>query len=71
MKPKVYGCKDARSDIDYFFQYNNIYCGPKATKGLKRAIEHMTQGTTVGHHNISCQPCWDYRMGMKQKYCGG
>lgn len=68
-KNRNYTCEEAHYDIEFFFS------SPKMDKGreevLFRALEHMTQGTTVEKHNISCQPCWDFYMEMKRQHCGG
>lgn len=68
MEISEYTCEEARIDIDVFFMGVRTRYGQLAQD---RALAHMTAGTTLGHHNISCQPCWDYYMEMKRKHCGG
>ena len=69
MKPRTYGCEEARADVDYFFK--RVKKSPKKEEALNRAIEHMTKGTTRERHNVSCRKCWDYKEGMKKDHCGG
>ncbi|HCU70834.1 MAG TPA: hypothetical protein DIC35_03745 [Candidatus Moranbacteria bacterium] len=68
-KPNDYGCSDAIKDINTFFEIKEI--NMEKMEALDRMLDHMTKGSTLGHHNISCQPCWDYYTEMKRKKCGG
>ena len=63
-------CKTARRKIDSYF------VDPAPSKETEEALRdvlynHLTMGTTVEKHNVSCQTCWDYYEEMKQRYCGG
>ena len=66
---RPYTCKDAKKDIDFYFSKTENT--RKMKKAIQRAIDHMTQGTTVEKHNISCPECWRYYEQMKRKHCGG
>jgi len=64
-----YTCKDAKEDIDLVFSGKSVQ---EHIDALDRALDwHMTVGTTVEKHNISCQSCWDYYQEMKRRHCGG
>ncbi|MBU3923208.1 hypothetical protein KJ684_03195 [Patescibacteria group bacterium] len=67
-----YTCSDTKKDIDfYFFEQEKANTKGK-TEALNRAIyRHMTLGSVVGKHNISCQSCWRYYERMKKEHCGG
>ena len=65
------GCKAAKEKIDFFFSGAG-----KRSQQQEEAINdvlynHLTIGSTIGKHNVSCHPCWDYYQGMKQRHCGG
>ena len=59
--PPGYTDDDARRDIDWLFSSGvNWQRNPQHEKVLGRVIAYMTQGTTVGHHRVSRQRCWNY-----------
>jgi len=66
---KEYGCKDAIRDIDFYFSIPWQDENKETEEALQRAIKHMTKGTTLEKHNVSCVKCWNYYHEMKQKYC--
>ncbi|KKQ46129.1 MAG: hypothetical protein US63_C0006G0006 [Candidatus Moranbacteria bacterium GW2011_GWC2_37_8] len=67
----VYCCRDAKSDIDFHFSHPWQSEKGEPPEELFRALHHMTKGTTLERHNVSCQKCWDYHEAMKRKHCGG
>lgn len=67
----AYACKTAKKNIDFFFS-DPIGSNRKKDRALMVAIfKHMTVGSTLGNHIVSCQKCWDYYKKMKKRYCGG
>lgn len=68
---KEYGCKDVIQDIDSYFSVHWQDENEKTKEAFQRAIEHMTKGTTLEEHNVSCAKCWKHYQEMKRKYCGG
>lgn len=72
MSEPPYGCPDAERDMDYFFQNFQQPAGtPEGNTALWRAVNHMTEGTTLENHHIACQSCWDRCMNLKRKHEGG
>jgi hypothetical protein len=66
------GCAECLRDIDAFFRDEAGAAGEeKGTPALNRALEHMTRGSTVQSHRVSCRPCWAYYMSQKRAHCGG
>lgn len=68
---KAYICKDAIRDIDFYFSIPWQDENKETEEALQRAIKHMTKGTTLEQHKVSCIKCWKYYHEMKQTYCGG
>jgi len=71
IKTGVYGPRQCRADIDLYFTGSGAKVTVAADKALWRALDYMTKGSIVGHHNISDVQSWDYYMSRKTKYCGG
>jgi len=66
-----YPCENAKKDIDFFFSGEGNTT-QKQEEALNRALYgHMTLGSIIGEHNISCQACWRYYQEMKRTHCGG
>jgi hypothetical protein len=68
---KTMDCEAARKKIDFFFSTPGVPSRSQETVLDNALYNHMTVGTTVGHHNVSCQSCWDYYQGLKREHCGG
>lgn len=67
-----YTCFNAEQGMDFFFQNFQQPAGDrKGHEALWRALDHMTAGSTIGHHNIACQKCWDRYMELKRAFEGG
>jgi len=69
-------CEMAKKMIDEFFAMPSTSSNDNL-KALREDLisdvigSHLTVGSTVGKHNVSCQSCWDYYQSMKRKHCGG
>ena len=69
---KPYTCLNAEQDMEFFFQnFQQPASNPENNAILWRALSHMTAGSTVGHHNIACQKCWDRYMELRRDFEGG
>ena len=76
VQPLPMSCKIAIKFIDRFFSMPN-HSSNENLQSLREDLlndvlySHLTVGSKVGKHNVSCQPCWDYYQGMKRRHCGG
>ena len=64
-------CKTAKKKIDFFFLGAGTPTEKREEVLNDVLYKHLTVGSTVRKHNVSCQLCWDYYQGMKQQHCGG
>jgi hypothetical protein len=72
MNEPPYTCLNAEKDMDFFFQnFQQPVGGTEQNAALFRALNHMTAGSTLEHHNIACQQCWDRYMELKRTHEGG
>jgi len=67
---RPYTCENAIEDINFFF-LRSARTSKEAEAALWRAIHHMTKGTTLEKHNVSCPKCWAHYEKMKREHCGG
>ena len=78
-KKKSPACWNAERDMDHYFsagvgtiKYDKLlHRDPEAEAALQRALDHMTENTTLGKHNVSCPKCWERYEALKRRYCGG
>jgi len=64
-------CKTAKEKIDFFFSGQEKMSQEQEQALNEVLYKHLTVGTTIRKHNVSCQSCWDYYQGKKRHYCGG
>lgn len=64
-------CAKAKDSMDLLFSTNAMFSKQQKETLNLIIYRHMTVGTTVDKHNISCKSCWDYYDKLKQRYCGG
>jgi len=62
-------CKQCKSNIDAFFSTPSA--SEEQLRKMHAALAHMTAGTTVKKHNVSCRPCWDYYQEQQRVHVGG
>lgn len=68
----VLNCDEAKEKIDFFFSSPTVAgIGKEQIQAWQEALQHMTFGTLVGRHKISCLSCWEYYEAKKREYCGG